>query len=76
MPLLRSLTCMRVYRSKALLAYHPMIMVFLDTLWPDRVRWKTLTEWSGCLPIFVKIPASILQRIVCLASDIWFSCER
>ena len=74
--LLRSLTWMRIYRRKALLSHSPLIMIFLDTLWPDRVPWQTLTEWSGCPPLFVKIPVYLCQRNVCLTSGIWLSCER
>ena len=48
----------------------------LDTLWTDRVPWKTLNEWSGCLPLCVKIPVYILQRRVCLTWGIWLSFKR
>ena len=75
-PLLRSLIWMRIYRSKAMLSHRSIIMNFLDTLWPDRVPWQTLTKWSGCLPLCEKIPILLCQRKVCQNSGIWFSFER
>ena len=54
----------------------PWSWLFPGTLWPDRVPWQTLNKWSGCPPLCVIIPVSLIQRIVCLTSGIWLSCER
>ena len=44
----------------------PWSWFFMGTLWPDRVPCWTLTIWSGCPPLFVRIPVSLCQRKVCL----------
>ena len=54
----------------------PLSWLFLDTIWPDIVPWKTLTEWSGCPHICVKMRVSLRQSKLCLTSGIWLSCER
>ena len=54
----------------------PWSWLFLVTLWPDRVPWKTLTEWSGWPHLCVRIPVSLRQRKVCLPLVIWLSFER
>ena len=40
--------------------------LFLGTLWPYIVPWRTLTVWSGCPPLCVIIPVSLHQSKLCL----------
>ena len=54
----------------------PWSWLFPGTLFTDRVPWQTLTEWSGCPPLCVRIPVYLRQRKVCQTSGIWLSCER
>ena len=54
----------------------PWSWLFSGTLWPDKVPWQTLTEYSGCPPICLRTPVSLLQSKVCLTLGIWLSCER
>ena len=54
----------------------PWSWLYLDTLWIERVPWENLTGGSGCVPLCVKIPVSLLQRRLYLASWIWLAFER
>ena len=72
MTFLKSLTWMQIYHRKAMLAHHPMIMIVSGYTFPDRVPWRTLTVWSGCPPLCVRIPVPICQRKVCLPLVIFF----
>ena len=54
----------------------PWSWLFPDTIWPDRVPWRTLTVWSGCPPLCVRIPVSLRQSKVCLLLVNWLSFVR
>ena len=42
----------------------PWSWLFLGTLYPGVVPWRTLTLWSGCPPLFVIIPVFLHQSKV------------
>ena len=44
----------------------PWSWLFPGTLWPYIVSWLTLTIWSGCPHLCVRIPVSLFQRKVYL----------
>ena len=54
----------------------PWSWSFLGTIWPGRVIWQTLTLWSGCPPLCVKIQVYIIERKVCLPLVNWLSFMR
>ena len=53
----------------------PWSWLFLGTIYPGRVPWWTLTVWSGCPPICVRIPVFLQKRKVCLPLVNFFICE-
>ena len=54
----------------------PLSWFYLDTLWLERVPWKTLIKGTGFLHTCVKNPAYIFQKRVSLTLGIWFSFEK
>ena len=57
--------------GRHLLTIFPWSWWFPGTLWPDRVPWQTLTVWSECPPLCVRIPVALSQSKVYLPLVNW-----